>query len=301
MLLNSTTIHRFPKNTAFISGERRMVYGAGWDAVKTAAGKTVSGTKSVAKFFNRNPLFRFTFAPAYWAGRGVKWGYKGAQSAAYGAEWAGRTVVEGAKGALDMTGRPLWTLATSAVRDVKMCLWDLPFSILRGVIRLPIALAKSPIELVRGVRDSIVSIPKNARELYQNILQADVRGAVKTLLRTPKDIFVPPIARPLAPVLKPPAEVVSTGVRSKLQYLFAIKKAGGEVVAGAKRIKNAPGAASTQMAAVTAARLEKKKKLEEEKKAEQTEDVKKVRELKVKGGGAKKGGGETAAPTAAAA
>jgi hypothetical protein len=299
MFHSSTTIYRFPKNTAFASGERRMVYGV-LGAVKSAVTTTFSvgktATVATAKYLNRNPIFRFAFAPFYWAGKGVKWGYEGTKYAAYQAEFAARTGIEAAKGlAWKSTTRPALTLGLSALRDVKMCLWDLPISVLKGMIRFPIALARSPLELVRGVRDSIVSVPKNVSELYKNLTQLDVRKSISSLFKLPKDIIAPPIARPLGPMLAPAANVISTAARSKLQYLFAMKDAGSQVVDGVKYIRNARQAAAAQMAAVTAERLERKKKAEEEKEMEKQENMQKVKELKGGKGGKTSSGYKAAA------
>lgn len=290
MFHNSTTIYRFPKNTAFASGERRMAYGI-LGTIKSAVTTTFSygkgATVTIAKYLNRNPVFRFAFAPFYWAGRGIKWSYEGARYAAYQAEWAARTGIEAGKGLVwKSMARPALTLGYSAIRDVKMCLWDLPISVLKGIIRFPVALARSPLELAYGVRDSIASIPKNASELYRNLVQLDVRNSVRSLFKLPKDIIAPPIARPLGPMLAPPANVISTATRSKLQYLLAIRDAGRQVKDGVNHIRNARQIAGVQMAAVTAARLERKRKAEEEKEAEKQENIQKVKDLKAgKGGG----------------
>ena len=191
MFHNSTTIYRFTRNTAFVSGERRMVYGIG-DKVQGAVGKILSFGKSKGKIFGRaafdNPFFRLVFAPFFWAKKGVDLAYEGTVRAAHKVEWAGRTAFEAGKGLLwKSTTRPALTLGLSALRNVKMCLWDLPISVVKGMIRFPIALAKSPLELVRGVRDSIVSVPKNVSELYTNLKQLDVRNSVRSLLKLPKE------------------------------------------------------------------------------------------------------------------
>lgn len=264
-----------------------MAYGV-VDAIQGGVRKVFSLTGSGLKTFGRsaweNPFFRVVFAPFFIAGKGIKMGYEGVKWGALKTEWAGRTLYQGGVGAVKATARPALTLGFSALRDVKICLWDLPLSVLKGMIRMPIALAKSPVELVRGVRDSIKSVPKNTMEFLQNLKQLEVRNSIKSLFKIPKDFILPPFTRPLAPVLAPAGNVVATAARSKLQYLFAIKDSAHQVADGVRHVRNAPNIASQNMAVVTAARAEKKKKRLEEKEEEKKEAMSKLSEAKGKGG-----------------
>jgi len=270
-----------------------MVYGI-FGVMKSAVTKTFSVGKSVtmatAKVLNRNPLFRFAFSPFYLAGKGIKMGYEGAKYGAYHAEWAGRTGVEAMKGAWGMTGRPAITLALSPLRDVKMCLWDLPIASVRAAIKTPLAILKTPVELVRGTRDAIRSTFKAATSLFTPEVFKNTRQAISDILKAP--------FRPIAKWLEGPAEVISTAVRTKLQYALAFKRGYEQIGEGASHIRNARQIAGVQMAAVTAQRLEKKRKIEEEKEMEKQQNLEKVQQLQ-KGGKGKGMGGAMPAPAPA--
>jgi hypothetical protein len=276
MFHNSTTIYRFEKNTAFTSGERRNVYGAVETTQKIAkgtlnVGKTI--TKGVWKLLNRNPLFRIAFAPFYWGAKGAKWSYDRVQDGIYYGELGLRTGGEALRGVGLATARPAITLALAPLRDIKMTnLWDLPVQVLKSAIKLPIAIAKSPLELVRGVRDSITSVPRNLVDIWRSVTHLEVRNSIKNVLKLGRDIVLPPLARPLKPILVEPAKVISVATRAKLQYALAFKKAGEQVMDGGRHIKGSYGIAKAKMAEVVAAREAQKKKWQEADEEQKSEE-----------------------------
>jgi hypothetical protein len=264
MFHNSTTLYRFPKNTAFNSGENRVVYGF-WEETGTAAKKMAGFGKSVGRRVIANPFVRFAFAPLYWPAQIGSMAYKGAGYAITETERTGRTLYEAGAGMVEGTVRPALTLALSPLTDVKMNLWDLPWATAEAAVCTPIALAATPVEVYRASRDAVKSVLKAGKDLltlnFGEII-ADSRKAVADTFgivsRPVQNWFNPNFIDRKAGI----SRMVDTVVTSKMQYFYlttpirnfrgkptygAMRDAGKEIREGYKHVLGARKLASATM------------------------------------------------------
>jgi hypothetical protein len=206
----------------------------------------------------------------------AKGAYEGLRWTTHQMEWAARTAREGVKGVWGMTGRPMFTLLTSVYNNLKMNLVDIPVTIGKGIFTIPIAAAKSPFEMAKGVRDGIASIPRNAKDVLKSMWDFDGEKLVESTRKAITQPFTLPAAgvgRGLYGAIAEPVsktkDVVSTALRSKLQYILSVREAANDVGDGARTFVAAPTVARGEMDEVLAYRAklrEEKKKMEEEEK-----------------------------------
>lgn len=231
-----------------MGGESRLVYGKTWESVKAGVGKGVNLVK-------KSPLMRVISA-----------GY-GAAKTGYDVGRLGyHTGKEGVKGVFGCTGRPFFTWMLAVAKDLKMNLIDIPLTIAGSLWRIPIAIAKSPAELINGVRQGMRSIPKNLNELGQSIWDVRVFDMMRSSRNLVMDALVPPIQKPLEGILEDPAKVASLATRSKLQYVLGIKRSIQQARDGVNHVIHVRdfGRASMMAAdAKAAGKLAEKKKAEE--------------------------------------
>ncbi|MDH5596752.1 MAG: hypothetical protein OEY44_01500 [Candidatus Peregrinibacteria bacterium] len=213
-------------------------------------------------------IARLPFLPVTWPLKKVaQLGYKGLEMGIDGTTWSGHTGAEAAKGAGQILLAPPAMLVKSRLVTMKRFMWNVPLKLMSAAIRTPIALAKSPFRVVGGVREAIQSIPNNVGSFLnaaRNFNLRDMMGATRDTIR---DIIVPPIKNPLAPVLKPAGEVLDTAAGAELQTLTTIRQAITEVIPeGFERIKNSPNVGDAVVAENRIGRDLRKKAKEEEKK-----------------------------------
>lgn len=281
---NSTTLFHFPKTATPVAGLNRKVnlildriqkgFGMAWDVTKTTA-------RIASKPFKLALMTKPAGAVigATWAG--AKAGLNAVETAEY-------TAAEIAAGTFNATVAPMAIWGFSSLESMWIKFRYLSMDILKAAVKTPIALAKSPLELARGVRDSIVSIPRNLAEVAGNIFKLNLKDTIASTRKFVKEAFLPPIVRPLAPVVAPTKTAVSTLVRSELVKLLAVKDGFKHAAGGVKQVINSFGTARQKVALLNAERdlraLEREKeKQEAAKKAE--ESLKKGHEAK----GEKKG------------
>jgi len=187
--------------------------------------------------------------------KGAKLGYTGLEKAVEGAEWTKNTTIEGVKGLYETTISPFLMLAKSRLVMVKRFLWDVPLATVSAAIRTPIALAKSPLEMARGVRDAIRSVPGNAKEVFNAVRNFRLGDAIGATRKAITDIILPPITKPLAPIVTPSAKVVGEAFDAEWQTVTTLREAIGErIPGGARRIWNAPKESSAMLARAKAER-----------------------------------------------
>jgi len=262
MFHNSTTLHHNRNLFSATSGESRMVYELNWLAKKQFQWKVFAsymrGPKKLLGMYSWAfgwPLIK----------KGFDYTVKGMNAAVDGIEWTGHTLKEGALGALQMTAAPLAMLAKSRLTTIKRFLWDVPIATASAAIRMPIAIAKSPFEMVKGVRDAIVSVPNNVSEILNSVMELKIGDTLNNTRKAITDVLLPPITKPFAPILAPAGHLVSVAAGAELQTVSEARHAITNVIpTGARRVWNAPSTATGIMAEKQAEREAQKEVLEKE-------------------------------------
>lgn len=208
-----------------------------------------------------------TFLPVTWPMRkAYELGYLGLSKVTESAQWTRHAVTEALAGTFQTTVSPFMQLAKSRLITAKRFLWDVPIASFSAAIRTPIALATSPINMVRGVRDAIMSVPGNAREILSDVMNFRFMDAMKSTRKAVTDVLVPPFKRPIEPILRPGLEVIGKGVAAEFQTATTLGTAVTQTIPeGARRVWNAPGTASAIMAQIKAKRELNKAVLQQEK------------------------------------
>ncbi len=213
-------------------------------------------------------LWDFTMAPitapARFAIKGMEQGYRWAiKPVAYVVSVTLGTAKEAAAGVWDATAVPLWTVAKSPFRDVKMNLVDLPIGTFRSVMRWPGNLLRAPGRFVEGIkqmtsgiRENITQIfkqtPENVNQVLDHLLKLHPWEAMKETVRGTRELLanallrparnlVLPLTLPLMPLTEPAQFIGKTVLESKTQYATAFKDSFDETRSGIRRILNAPG------------------------------------------------------------
>jgi hypothetical protein len=205
-------------------------------------------------------FMRYPLLPMTWPIKKMaSLGYKGLSKGVEGIEWTSHAVREGAKGVFKMGVSPFAMLAKSRLVTVKRFLWDVPIATASAALRTPIAIAKSPLEMVKGVRDAVTSVPGNVKEVFNSVRHLQFADAARNTRKLVSDLVLPPVTRPIAPILSPGANVIGKAAGAELQTLTTLKQAVTETVPdGARRFWNAPHTASSIMAQVQAKRAMEK-------------------------------------------
>ena len=285
---NSTTLFHFPRTATPMVGFSRKT-----NLILEAIGKGFSWAWSGTKFAARLAAKPFQLAAGTKLARGALGAtVAGAKTGLNVVETAEYTTEEIVKGVGNATIVPLGIWGLSSLQSIWIKLRYLSMDALKAAVKTPIAIAKSPLELIRGVRDSIVSIPKNLYALGGNLVKLHIKEAVGSTRKLVKEALLPPITRPLEGVVKPLVRVGSTAVRSELIKLLAVKQGAEHAVGGVKQILNSYGTARHKVALNNADREYKALQKQKEKEAEEKEAEKKITEID-KAKGSKKGkGGE---------
>ena len=196
-------------------------------------------------------VLRWPLLPVTWPLKKMgQLSYTGLKKSTEGVQWTAHATRESVAGVFKAGVSPWLMLAKSRLVTIKRFLWDTPIAAMSAAIRTPIALAKSPLEMVRGVRDAIKSVPGNARSVINAVKNFHVMDTIKGTRDTIRDLILPPIARPIMPILKPPAKVIGTAAGAELQTLTTIRQALTETIPeGGRRIWQAPATASAILAA----------------------------------------------------
>lgn len=233
--------------------------------------------------------------------RGFDYTMKGLGKAIDGVEWTAHAGVEVAKGTFAMTAKPISRTAWSRLVAIKrLALWDVPLAAASAVIRTPIAIAKSPLEMVRGVRDAIFgnkeegtkSLVGNTKDILNSISQFKFLDALSSTRKAITDVILPPFARPLKQIFAPSYNLVNTAVGAELQTVSAIRKGiTDDIPGGYRRIVNSGSVASAKMAEVHARRAAIRAAYEKEEEERKAALKAQVAEARGEGGGAAKGGG----------
>ncbi|MBN1259008.1 hypothetical protein JXA05_04605 [Candidatus Peregrinibacteria bacterium] len=188
------------------------------NTIKSAGSRTWGFLKKSKNFIWKASYL--TGAPFVWWGLKKTWG-----AAKFGwgvSEEVVHRGVEGAKGVWKMTGETTWEFAKAPLRDIKISLWDVPKEVFKGIFRLPIAIAKSPMELAGGVRESLGALWNGAKETTGNLLEGRVWDAMKSTRKMVWTALAKPISRPLLPIIKPIWNVGAEVVHSKTQYINSL-------------------------------------------------------------------------------
>jgi len=220
----------------------------------------------------------------------------GLRKAMYGGEVAAYTALEGTKGALQITVEPVARLAYSRLLAIKRFLWDVPIKTVSAAIRTPIALATSPRETILGVRDAIKSVPRNAKEILNSVRQFRLFDTLSNTRKAITDVILPPITRPMKPILAPAYDLSKTIFHANWQTVETTRDNITKVVPdGARRIWNAPGTAKGIVDANQEKRLAKLAIKQQEKQEKKDIWADKVATEMNMDGGARAGGMKNAA------
>lgn len=180
--------------------------------------------------------------------KGLSLGASGIASTIRGVKWVGNTAKEGALGFKDMTLKPAYRIGTAAIDDIKRTrFWDVPKASLSAMFKSPAALLMSPINLVKGVRASIASIPGNTKELWNNLTAFKVVDTMRSTRNLVWDVLKNPFTHTIGPIIKPPAKIAEEIAEAKWQYVEGTRQAIDDAVGGWERIKNAPAVATEKM------------------------------------------------------
>lgn len=283
MFHNSTTLHHDRNLYSGSCRENRLAFELNWFAKKRLQSAVLwdymRGPRKLARIYSWGfgwPLIK----------KGFDYTIQGMGKVADGVEWSTYAAIEAGKGAVQMAVSPMAMLAKSRLTMIKRMLWDVPIATASALIRTPIALAKAPIEMVRGVRDAIVSVPKNAGEILNSVFSLNVMDTLKNTRKLVTDALLPPISRPLMPVLAPAGHLVNTAAGAELQTLAVARQAITETVPqGFSRIMNAPATASATMAQLKAEREARAAALEKEQEEQRKALQAAIKENKGEGGG----------------
>lgn len=198
---------------------------------------------------------------ALWsAGKAYTWGVKPIIN---GSRIAAGTAMEMGAGLKEATYDPALTLAKAPLRNLKMNLLDLPIHILKGAVKLPMELLRTPGRILSEIKKTTLEFPgkvggfiKKTRENLKKVLD-DVGHlkpieATKSLIKTARDAvtgaLVDPVVgtfqhswAPIAPLMAMPLGAGSILYESKKQYLTSMADAGRQFRGGISRIIQAPG------------------------------------------------------------
>lgn len=287
MFHNSSTLHHNRNLFPATSRESRLIH-LNWFANKRLQAAVfwdyMRGPRRLAR------MYSWAFGWPLIKGA-VNYGIQGLGKAVDGVEWTTQMAIEAGKGALQTTVSPLAMMAKSRLTMVKRMLWDLPIATASAIFRMPIALARSPLEMIRGVRDAVVSIPKNVGEVLNSVYQLKIGETLKNIRKTVSDVLLPPITRPLGPIFAPVGHFVDTAVSAEAQTWAVAGKIIKETIPeGARRIWNSPKKASAIMEEIQANRLAMKAAMEQEELARK--EALKEAVAAEKGEGGKGGGGK---------
>jgi len=280
MFYNSTTLFHFTQIATPVVGSNRMVFGL-LSMARTGVTYAWSGTKIAARLASKP----FKYAIGTRIAKGVGGAtIKGAKTGLNVIETAEHTVLEAGKGLFGMTGAPLLTWAGSSIHSVWIKLRHLSVSAVKCALETPLAVLQSPLNLVRGVRDSIVNTFQNTIAIGKGIGSFDVKGILGSTRDLIKGALVPPIARPLVPCLAPAGNVISTAVRSELVKLLGIKKGVDHAVNGANRIRNSYSTAKEKVAIINAEREFEAMQRKQEKEQEEAMAAQKAQQVETQKG-----------------
>ncbi|MFH0838201.1 MAG: hypothetical protein V1880_02965 [Patescibacteria group bacterium] len=287
MFHNSTTLHHSHGQLTMIGKESRLVH-ANWLARKQLQTAVIWDYMKPLRKGAR--LYSWAFG---WPliTKGADLAMKGTRKAIDGIEWAGYTALEGAKGAAQMTVEPFARLGYSRLVAIKRTLWDGGWATLGAAIRTPIALAKSPLEAIRGCRDAVKGILSNGKEFISSLFRGRLGEAV-THTRAAIGSLFQPILRPARSILAPMALAAATFFNAQWQTVDTARNAITHVIPdGARRLWNAPQTASAIMAERHAVRDAAKAVLAKEKEEKKTALKAAIAEDKGEATGGKGGGG----------
>lgn len=264
MFHNSTTLHHSHSQSFALGKEKRLVY-IGWLAQKkmvAAVGwEYMRPLRKVARVYSWAfgwPLIT----------KGADLAMKGLDKTIHGAELAAHTALEGGKGVLQMTAEPIGRLVYSRLVALKRFLVDVPIATVSAAIRTPIALAKSPLEMIRGVRSAISSVPGNVGEIFNSIREFSLMDTLRNTRKAVTDVLLPPITMPVKPIFTPTYELGKTIFDANWQTVQTARSNLTQVVPnGARKVWNAPNAATVTVNAKRAERAAAQAVIDEEKKA----------------------------------
>ncbi|MBN2306799.1 hypothetical protein JXD20_02340 [Candidatus Peregrinibacteria bacterium] len=291
MFHHSTTLHHsHTQFSGFTGRESRVVHMAGlgkvaeWRLKGAVAWDYLRGPRKLARLYSWSfgwPLIK----------KGADLGVQGMGKAADGAEWTGYAATEVAKGAGQMTISPLAMLAYSRLVAIKrLAFWDVPIKTLGAVVKTPFALLKSPWNFLKGVGESIGSVRGNISELFNSVRNYKLMDTLKNTRKAITDVILPPITKPLTPIVAPAVDLVGTAIGAEWQTVSTARTAISEVIPnGARRIRHAPDTASAILAQKKIIRETRKAALEQE--AQEKRDALKAQVAEVKGEAAPGGGG----------
>jgi len=238
-----------------------MASSAPGSASKWLAEKSLSTRIALDYLKPIGKVARIPFLPVSWPLKQA-WNisYAGLSYGVNRAEWSTHVARESIKGLFQAGVSPWLMLAKSRLVTVKRFLWDVPIATASAALRTPIALAKSPFEMVAGVRDAIFgndergtgSIFGNVKEIYNSITELNPKNIFDSTRKAITDVLLPPITRPLSPILTPIGNVLNVGIGAELQTGTTMMQAVTETIPeGLKRVWNAPDVATGIMDDIT--------------------------------------------------
>jgi hypothetical protein len=258
MFYNSTTLYRFPKHSARLGGEKRMVYGF-VDSLKNFW----ENTMSVGKFAKRW-AWRVSYSFGFpWMVKGGKYAIEKGKEAAIAGRTGLNTGVAFAKGVRDMTLKPLlFRMGVEApIRRTKRLLWDVPIQTIRSAVQT----ITSPFEWLKGAGASLRKAwdaGKNVFKLNGGEVIRNTRDSIVEALKTP--------FRPFIKTAKATRDWVGSIVGAELVYPYAFAAAAGDVRDGYSQILNCreTGRATTAQQLMEAEMTKKEKEAEKEQEEE---------------------------------
>ena len=223
--------------------------------------------------------------------RGADMGMRAGQKSVDSVEIGAYTAAEAAKGAGQMTVSPLAILIKSRLTTIKRFMWDVPWASVGAAVRTPLAILKSPLEMFRGVEEAIGSIRGNVKELFNSVTQLKLMDTVRNIRNLVGDALLPPITRPVAPILQPAGNVASTAFEAEFQTVSRVRDIITEVIPGGwNRITNSHDTGKAIFAQKYAGRMARKAEAEKLKQEEKEAVEAQIRESR---GKAAPGGGKS--------
>jgi hypothetical protein len=273
----STTIWHNPLPQKNLFTEKRLIYGAKWEAFKSTMSQTKLGLGHLWRIGKRVTYpFRLPLLLPFMAlkhmGKPLDWGLAKAEwGLRYGKEVGAGVLKNGIfDSTLELAKAPLYFLKRNLVdntRDIIKGVFTTPINFAKAVCTgpyhfikkaflAPWHLATSPLKTLTGLKNSVVNTVKGVRgsvnKTLSNILGFKVKELAKSTRNTIGGILSAPFKlawKPIKPLVETPRKVVSNIYKSFYEYPYRIGEGAKHIRAGVDRVLNAHHTVSSEMAA----------------------------------------------------
>lgn len=239
MFHNTTTLHRDNHKTSFTGRPNRMVFGV--DELKLDWLQAKHAGRGFKKWMGR--LSWVFGGPLIW--KGAQLAGKGVRAGMDGLNWTFDLAAEEAKSIKDIALNSSYKVGGAYAEEKKRTLlWEVPKASLSALWRTPIAIAKSPINLIRGVRDGVKA---NVSDLYNNFTDFKPLATLNSTRKLVQDVMVNSVTYTAGPVIKPIANVGKEIGLAKWQWAKGTRDAIDETFKGGRRAFNGPKVATEKL------------------------------------------------------